>query len=78
MTIVSKSHNKIMANLKTVKTGSFVFIPYAEGFKGKVVNFKDGKYHVRIKNSKGKIKIREYLPETLTDMTAKINDYLTK
>lgn len=78
MTIVSKSHNKIMANLKTLKVGSYVFIPYAEGFKGKVVNMKDGQYHVKLKNSKGRIEVRKYYPETLQDMTKSVNEYLLK
>lgn len=78
MTIASKSHNTIMANLKTIKVGSFVFIPYVQGFKGKVVNMKDGQYHVQIKNSKGRIEVRKYYPETLQDMTTNINEYLFK
>lgn len=78
MAIISKTHTKIMINLKTVKTGSFVFIPYAQGFKGKVVNMKDGRYHVQLKNKHGRIEIREYLPETLQDMTTNINKYLLK
>lgn len=78
MTIVSKSHNKIMANLKTLKVGSYVFIPYAQGFKGKVVNMKDGQYHVQIKNSKGHTEVRKYYPETLQDMTKSVNEYLLK
>lgn len=78
MAIISKSHDKIMVNLKTVKVGSFVFIPYAQGFKGKVVNMKGGQYHVQIKNSKGRIEVRKYYPETLQDMTTDINEYLLK
>ena len=68
MAIISKSHNTIMANLKNIKVGSFVFVPYAQGFKGKVVNMKNGQYHVQIKNSKGCIEVRKYYPETLQDM----------
>lgn len=78
MAIISKSHNTIMANLKTIKVGSFVFIPYAQGFKGKVVNMKNGQYHVQIKNSKGRIEVRKYYPETLQDMTTNINEFLLK
>lgn len=78
MAIVSKSHAKIMNNLKTIKVGSYVFIPYAQGFKGKVVNMKDGYYFVQLKNKHGRIEVRQYLPETLQDMTTKINDYLLK
>lgn len=78
MAIISKSHNAIMANLKTIKVGSFVFIPYAQGFKGKVVNMKNGQYYVQIKNSKGCIEVRKYYPETLQDMTTNINEYLLK
>lgn len=78
MAIISKSHNKIMANLKTIKVGSFVFIPYAQGFKGKVVNMKDGQYHVQLKNIKGRIEVRKYYPETLQDMTKSVNEYLLK
>lgn len=78
MAIISKTHNKIMSNLKTVKVGSFVFVPYAQGFKGKVVNMKGGQYHVQIKNSKGCIEVRKYYPETLQDMTTNINEYLLK
>ncbi|ULG01908.1 hypothetical protein phiA047_0177 [Aeromonas phage phiA047] len=78
MAIISKTHNKIMANLKTVKVGSFVFIPYAQGFKGKVVNMKNGQYHVQIKNSKGLTEVRKYYPETVQDMTTNINEYLLK
>lgn len=78
MAIISKSHDKIMSNLKTVKVGSFVFIPYAQGFKGKVVNMKGDQYHVQIKNSKGRIEVRKYYPETLQDMTTNINEYLLK
>ena len=78
MAIISKSHDKIMVNLKNIKVGSFVFIPYTQGFKGKVVNMKGGQYHVQIKNSKGRIEIRKYYPETLQDMTTNINEYLLK
>lgn len=78
MAIISKSHNSIMANLKTIKVGFFVFIPYAQGFKGKVVNMKNGQYHVQIKNSKGHIEVRKYYPETLQDMTTNINEFLLK
>lgn len=78
MAIISKSHNTIMVNLKTVKVGSFVFIPYAQGFKGKVVNMKGGQYYVQIKNSKGRIEVRKYYPETLQDMTTNVNEYLLK
>lgn len=78
MAIISKFHNAIMANLKTIKVGSFVFIPYAQGFKGKVVNMKNGQYHVQIKNSKGRIEVRKYYPETLQDMTTNINEFLLK
>ena len=78
MAIISKTHTKIMNSLKTFKVGSFVFIPYVQGFKGKVVNMKDGRYHVQIKNSKGLIEVRKYYPETLQDMTTNINEYLLK
>ena len=78
MAIISKSHNAIMVNLKNIKVGAFVFIPYAQGFKGKVVNMKNGQYHVQIKNSKGRIEVRKYYPETLQDMTTNINEYLLK
>lgn len=78
MTIASKSHDQIMANLKTIKVGSFVFIPYAQGFKGKVINMKNGQYHVQLKNNKGLIEVRKYYPETLQDMTTNINEYLFK
>lgn len=78
MAVISKSHNAIMSNLKTIKVGSFVFIPYAQGFKGKVINIKNGQYHVQIKNSKGLIEVRRYYPETLQDMTTNINEYLLK
>lgn len=67
-----------MANLKNIKVGSFVFIPYAQGFKGKVVNMEGCQYHVQIKNSKGRIEVRKYYPETLQDMTTNINEYLLK
>ena len=78
MAIICKSHNTIMANLKNIKVGSFVFIPYAQGFKGEVVNMKNGQYHVQIKNSKGRIEVRKYYPETLQDMTTNINEFLLK
>lgn len=78
MAIISKSHDKIMNSLKTIKVGSFVFVPYVQGFKGKVVNMKSGQYHVQIKNSKGLIEVRKYYPETLQDMTTNINEYLLK
>ena len=78
MAIISKSHNAIMVNLKNIKVGAFVFIPYAQVFKGKVVNMKNGQYHVQIKNSKGRIEVRKYYPETLQDMTTNINEYLLK
>lgn len=65
-----------MTNLKTLKVGDFVMIPYSVCPKGKIIKFVDGYYHVKIKNNKNKYEVRQYLPETLINMNTDISKFI--